>query len=325
MVGTDSLTTIGDAEYEAIEAAVMETARGRWFLAQFARRNRNADTEVILGAIDRLEGVVVSERGAQDPDRLRFDLMEMAKAIARTKTEIAAMHPADHDQSRLVAATEALDGIVRTTEQATSDILEAAEYVQEAAWTLREAGANPKHCDELDRRATEIYTACSFQDLTAQRTAKIVETLRYLEARINAMIEIWDARDEIAPEGDPLPANIVPLVSPAELSQQEVDRVIVNDLPPTQPPREETKHRPEQGAEQQAVPAPLPFDGAEVGRDHDEAWAMADLSLAHEEPAVSDVDDESGADRLVETGELRPEAFAEIDALDMREKLRRFT
>ena len=46
-------------------------------------------------------------------------------------------------------------------------------------------------CDELDRRATDIYTACSFQDLTAQRTTRIVNTLRYLEGRIEAMIEIW--------------------------------------------------------------------------------------------------------------------------------------
>lgn len=40
--------------YEAIEAAVMETARGRWFLAEYARRNRQADTRAILDAIDEL-------------------------------------------------------------------------------------------------------------------------------------------------------------------------------------------------------------------------------------------------------------------------------
>ena len=29
--------------YEQIEAAVMETSRGRWFLNEYARRNRHAD------------------------------------------------------------------------------------------------------------------------------------------------------------------------------------------------------------------------------------------------------------------------------------------
>ena len=35
-----------DADYEAIEAAVVETNRGRWFLAEYARRNRHADTKI---------------------------------------------------------------------------------------------------------------------------------------------------------------------------------------------------------------------------------------------------------------------------------------
>jgi chemotaxis regulatin CheY-phosphate phosphatase CheZ len=34
-------------------------------------------------------------------------------------------------------------------------------------------------------------TACSFQDLTGQRITKVVNALRYIETRINAMIGIW--------------------------------------------------------------------------------------------------------------------------------------
>jgi hypothetical protein len=50
-----------DEDYEAIEAAVMDTARGRWFLAEFARRNRTADTSVLLTAIERLESMLAAE------------------------------------------------------------------------------------------------------------------------------------------------------------------------------------------------------------------------------------------------------------------------
>ena len=42
-------------DYDRIEEAVMETARGRWFLAEFARRVRAGDTQKILQAIERLE------------------------------------------------------------------------------------------------------------------------------------------------------------------------------------------------------------------------------------------------------------------------------
>ncbi|MFO1185591.1 MAG: hypothetical protein U1E56_12525 [Bauldia sp.] len=48
------------ADFDAIEAAVMETARGRWFLTEYARRHRSADTESILAAIKQLEGALRS-------------------------------------------------------------------------------------------------------------------------------------------------------------------------------------------------------------------------------------------------------------------------
>ena len=35
-----------EADYDAICTAVMATARGRWFLHEYAKRNRNADTRV---------------------------------------------------------------------------------------------------------------------------------------------------------------------------------------------------------------------------------------------------------------------------------------
>ncbi len=86
---------ISEADYEAIEAAVMETARGRWFLAEYARRNRHADTTMLLKALERIEAVVRGEQSVGPVDRIRFDLVEMSKAIARTKAEIAAMKATD--------------------------------------------------------------------------------------------------------------------------------------------------------------------------------------------------------------------------------------
>ncbi|PIK69369.1 hypothetical protein CS379_30230, partial [Methylobacterium frigidaeris] len=99
MAGTPSLPAQRE-EYDVIEGAMLETARGRWFLGEYARRNRSADTDVLLQAIGRLESAVIGERGPSGMDRLRFDLIEMAKAISRTKSEIAAIHTPDQDQSQ---------------------------------------------------------------------------------------------------------------------------------------------------------------------------------------------------------------------------------
>jgi chemotaxis regulatin CheY-phosphate phosphatase CheZ len=314
MTDRGSLPSISDADYDAIEDAVMETARGRWFLAEFARRNRTADTQVLLEAIGRLESAVVAERSAQELDRLRFDLREMAKAISLTKTEIAAIHPADHPYSHLVVASEALDAIARTTERATSDILDSAEHIQEAAWTLREDGANAALCDELDRRATEIYTACSFQDLTAQRTSRVVQTLRYLEGRINAMIDIWGGTPDIGHQAASMPAMAAAEMGRGhgDLSQSDVDSVIVGGLvagPGLRPDAQFT------------LSPPVTIDGTPLPADDLAFVEAAEWSM----PILDTLAPAAEAPKPQERAPIRIEAFAEIDALDPKEKLRRFT
>jgi len=191
---------LSDAEYEAIEGAVMETARGRWFLAEYARRNRNADTTMLLKALERIEAAMRGQPSIEPVDRIRFDLVEMSKAIARTKTEIAAMKPDAGHHGKFGEASEELDSVVQATEAATSDILACTEHIQEMAWTLREQGVDAAVCDLLDAKATDVYTACSFQDLTGQRTRKVIGVLHYLEQRINAMISIWGLDGALAAE-----------------------------------------------------------------------------------------------------------------------------
>jgi chemotaxis protein CheZ len=219
---------LSEADYDMIESAVMETTRGRWFLAEYARRNRYADTTMLLGAIERLEASLRGEPPPRAVDRLRFDLVEMAKSIARTKAEIATIKPDAVRHGKFGEATEELDSIVQATETATSEILAAAEQVQEIAWTLREQGLDPMVCDTLDARATEIYTACSFQDLTGQRTGKVIEVMRYLEGRINAMIDIWGLQGALSAEVAAEASQADLLSGPARygLDQSAVDVVM---------------------------------------------------------------------------------------------------
>jgi len=184
--------SVATDDYEAIQAAVMETETGRWFLNEFAERNRVADTTILLDAIKKLE-TVVAEKDSADPDveKIRFDIVDMANAIALTKQEIAGIKSCNGDDSKLDCATAELDAIVIAAETATSEILNAAENIQEVAWTMREDGAKEVDFDRLDALATDIYMACSFQDITGQRTTKVVGVLQFLESRITAMMEIW--------------------------------------------------------------------------------------------------------------------------------------
>ena len=225
-------------DYDAIEAAVMETARGRWFLQEYARRNRNADTGVILHTLERIEKTIKRERQVPDIDRIRLDLADMAEAITRTKQEIATMKLETEHGGRFSEASAELDAIVEQTEMATNDILLNAEKIQELAWTLREAKVDDALCDQLDTCSTEIYTACSFQDLTGQRTRKVVTVLRYLESRINSMIGIWGLGDsevvmDMQTSGGADPMDTRPdahLLNGPQLAGRGVDQSAVDDL-----------------------------------------------------------------------------------------------
>jgi chemotaxis regulatin CheY-phosphate phosphatase CheZ len=201
-------------DYSAIEDALAATPRGRWFLAEYARRNRSAETEMLLEAIAKLEMAVLKPQRQTAPSGVFGELVEMSEAIARSRREIAQIKPPMQFDQQLVSATAELDHIVDATEKATSDILAATEEIQEAAWTLREQGTDIGLCDKIDQRATDIYTACSFQDITGQRTDKVVRALRFIEQRINAMIEIWGV-DDIAARVDDIASRMQSFASSA--------------------------------------------------------------------------------------------------------------
>lgn len=230
---SSSVPSLCEADYEAIESAVMETARGRWFMGEYARRCRHADTQMLLDAMRRLEGVVRTESVAS-VDRMRSGLVDMAEAISRTKAEIASLKP-EGETGRIEEATEELDSVVSATETATGDILAAAEQIQEIAWTLRERPLEPSHCDSLDALATDIYTACSFQDLTGQRTRKVINVLRFLESRIDAMIDLWGPPETAEARMSEAPAENGLLNGPARpgqgLDQADIDSMMGKDVP----------------------------------------------------------------------------------------------
>jgi hypothetical protein len=330
---------LSDTDYEAIEAAVMETTRGRWFLMEYARRNRTADTRQILTAIERLESTVSGERAGLGLERVRIDLMEMARAIARTKTEIAALRPNGEGVGHLEEATEALDAIVRTTERATSDILESAEAIQEAAWTLRETDADSRLCDVLDQRATDIYTACSFQDLTAQRTVKVVQALRYLEGRVAAMMRIWDdGQESVLPDValpvvvDDLPEDTTLVPMGNSLTQSDIDVVIIDPELDAREAREAQESADEvEFAESQPDPLDDSFEDSPALLVDFDGGDLAFVPSDVEPPPLSGTQPlaATGTDgpqfHMVETDQRRRQAFAAIDALPPVEKVKMFS
>jgi hypothetical protein len=75
-------------DFEAIEAAVRETERGRWFLAEYDRRSRSSEIRSVLDAIGKFEGLMQAAPELQATLQISQPL---AEAIAKTKDDIEAV------------------------------------------------------------------------------------------------------------------------------------------------------------------------------------------------------------------------------------------
>ncbi len=234
---------ISESDFEAIESAVKETARGRWFLEEFAQRNRNADTVLVLEAIQRLQRSVLGAEPAAAPapqiiegaseisrlqleaEKARAEISEIERKADKTRaalSEIDAARLRDGDLGR------ELGGIVMVQAQAISEILSDADRIAEISSTMRTQGIAENICDQLDGLTMHINTACAFQDLTGQRTQKVVVALRALEVRVATLVRLWQAESkEQAPAKDSL------LNGPARngegMEQEQIDELLSID------------------------------------------------------------------------------------------------
>jgi hypothetical protein len=133
-----------EEDYDAINEAFMETSRGRWFLGEYAKRNRNADTRMVLDAVARIEtNLAAQNQPAPEQDN------GLAEALTAIRNAV--------DETR-AAASAALDRVV--LEEALAPIRRGARIIKEIAWRWREIGADARICDLLDSQVSAIEAGC---------------------------------------------------------------------------------------------------------------------------------------------------------------------
>ena len=129
------------------------------------------------------------------------DLRELVQFIQKAKGEIASLRPDEIKEQHLSVASDELDAIVVATEEATNEIMEAAETVETVAEQLDEAVQ-----ETLNDAVTRIFQACSFQDITGQRISKVVGALKHIEGKVENMVSMLGG--VVAPAA-PAPAPVV--------------------------------------------------------------------------------------------------------------------
>ena len=133
-------------------------------------------------------------------------LYAMKNAIALTKREIASLQRSATGLDGMHRAAGELDAVAAATESATTTILGAVEDIESAANMLRASGLEIRqgnHVGTILDRVILLYETCNFQDLTGQRIEKVVDTLKFVEQRLDSMIAVWDA------EAGPRPAVLI--------------------------------------------------------------------------------------------------------------------
>src|SRR2546423_7189371 len=157
-----------EEDYAAIAEAFMETSRGRWFLTEYAKRNRNSDTSMVLDAVARIEQSLTAQREEtleQEASLRRLQQEEGLSAQQAAEAVAAAAAAQDRLTEALAAirssveaaeesAVEALDSLA--LEQRLAPVRKGERVLREIAWRLREIGNDGRICDLIDSQVTVI-------------------------------------------------------------------------------------------------------------------------------------------------------------------------
>lgn len=167
---------------------------------------------------------------------LRTEVRALGRCIQQTKAEIAALRPVNTSDDHIIAVTNELDAVVDATEHATQGILERAEQIDNTVHNLL-AHLQDNHArnlaDQISDHVVGIFEACNFQDITGQRITKVVNTLKFIETRVNAMIDIWgdDSFGHLEPSAAPdkihAEDHLVsgPALAGKGISQDDIDKL----------------------------------------------------------------------------------------------------
>ena len=210
-------TQPGAEDYEAISQAFMETSRGRWFLGEYAKRNRNADTRMVLDAVAKIGESLASQRQQAAADN------GLAEALAAIRRSV--------DEARSAAAA-VVDSLA--LEENLAPIRKGARIIKEISWRWREIGADARICDLLDSQVSAIEGACE-QVSSASAQAALEAAFDLIKARIaefgdSGMAPPQTAEEAAASPSMPVPEEAFSSPVPAAVADMPAEAVAATEV-----------------------------------------------------------------------------------------------
>jgi hypothetical protein len=262
----------GEADYDAISAAFMETSRGRWFLSEYAKRNRNADTRMVLDAVARIEQNLAAQKDAAPEHAL-------ADALAAIKQTV--------DEAR-AAASAALGGAA--VDESLAPIQSGAQIIRETLLRLREIGVGGRIYDLMDSQVSAIEAGC---EQIASIDAK---------AALSAAFDLIDQRIKGFAGDDAAPSSVRETPPPPSATMDEQAPAATAEFVPP------SEVAPEASPVVVAATAQIQTAATETDTAHDEAV----LDLIALEMAAPDFDEADIAEaHVMETNSIEPDIVSQ--------------
>lgn len=174
-----------ETEYRAIETALLESARGRWFLAEHGRRARRLDADALQLAIGQLQ------TSLRDPPallgQLRNEIVGLQGLLRETRAALVTKPRTAPEQQAEYAPTTA-SGVAALT-SGPDGILAAAEGIHELAWSLHAQEINVDTCEKIARQASAIYALSVRHATESKRVQQLTEALDGALQRLDGLLE----------------------------------------------------------------------------------------------------------------------------------------
>jgi chemotaxis protein CheZ len=133
--------------------------------------------------------------------QLAQELAALRDMVAFSKRELAVLVSNEKNGQPLPRAADELKAAISSMENATNNILHAAESADEMARSLIASLRDDYKrglASDIQDQVVKIYEACNFQDLAGQRIEKAIGTLQLVEAQLERLNDIWGGVEDMA-------------------------------------------------------------------------------------------------------------------------------
>jgi hypothetical protein len=279
-----------EEDYEAIREAFLETSRGRWFLGEYARRNRNADTTKVLDAVARIEEALAAQKAPPPPppaDDLRGEL------LAAIRSALA------HAEG---AASTALDGLALN--EGLAPIRKGARVIKEISWRWREIGADGRICDLIDSQVSAIEGGCG-RIAGVDPRAALAAAFDLIKSRIDSLADAEAVGVVTNASGGVAATAVAPSEDgPSASAAWQVEKEIAAARPPAGPI---------EAAPDEPISAPAP--SAEDSDAYDEAVLdLVAAEMAAPDPCGAEDDFLTGPEPTRPAGVAEPLSMEDVPA-----------